>query len=240
MKAAAPVQQLASDQSVMGYIAHVRKNGDQQKLSDHLLGVASLASGNAAKLDLAMVGELLGILHDLGKYSTAFPSEPTPCSANMFLARSMPSVTISMISPPLLVDEFANPILALRCRFARGSRLTLRPGRGSPFHSLAVMSKRIFAVVSGLVSLAGLLWVGDIITDRSYKVAVVKAAPLYSLPPYEYPKANPLIATLQAGQPIRVLRMRYGKDFQAFRVETESGIEGWVIGGEGVQVVSRG
>lgn len=102
------------------------------------------------------------------------------------------------------------------------------------------MSKRIFAVVSGLVSLAGLLWVGDIITDRSYKVAVVKAAPLYSLPPYEYPKANPLIATLQAGQPIRVLRMRYGKDFQAFRVETESGIEGWVIGGEGVQVVSRG
>ena len=117
MKAAAPVQQLASDQSVMGYIAHVRKNGDQQKLSDHLLGVASLASGNAAKLDLAMVGELLGILHDLGKYSTAFPSEPTPCSANMFLARSMPSVTISMISPPGHVDEFANPILALRCRF---------------------------------------------------------------------------------------------------------------------------
>ena len=72
MQAAAPVQQLASDQSVMGYIAHVRKNGDQQKLSDHLLGVASLASGNAAKLDLAMVGELLGILHDLGKYSTGF------------------------------------------------------------------------------------------------------------------------------------------------------------------------
>ncbi|MBK7355135.1 hypothetical protein [Propionivibrio sp.] len=56
----------------MIYIAHVRKNGDQQKLSEHLLGVASLASGNAAKLDLAMVGELLGILHDLGKYSTEF------------------------------------------------------------------------------------------------------------------------------------------------------------------------
>lgn len=72
MKTAAHVQQLASDQPVMSYIAQVRKNGDQQKLSDHLLGVALLASGNAAKLDLAMVGELLGILHDLGKYSTEF------------------------------------------------------------------------------------------------------------------------------------------------------------------------
>lgn len=56
----------------MIHIAHVRKNGNQQALSEHLLGVASLASGNTSKLDLAMVGELLGILHDLGKYSSEF------------------------------------------------------------------------------------------------------------------------------------------------------------------------
>lgn len=56
----------------MSHIAHVRKNGDQQTLCEHLLGAASLASGNAAKLDLALVGELLGILHDLGKYSAEF------------------------------------------------------------------------------------------------------------------------------------------------------------------------
>ncbi|MBI4741630.1 MAG: CRISPR-associated helicase Cas3' [Betaproteobacteria bacterium] len=58
----------------MSNIAHTRKNGDPQTLSEHLLGVALLASGNAAKLDLALVGELLGILHDLGKYSTEFQS----------------------------------------------------------------------------------------------------------------------------------------------------------------------
>lgn len=56
----------------MSYIAHVRKNGDQQALSEHLLGVAALSNGNAAKLHLAIVGELLGILHDLGKYSAKF------------------------------------------------------------------------------------------------------------------------------------------------------------------------
>lgn len=59
---------------VVEFLAHVRKNGSPQALSEHLLGVASFASGNAAKLDLAMVGELLGILHDLGKYSAEFQS----------------------------------------------------------------------------------------------------------------------------------------------------------------------
>ncbi len=58
----------------MAYLAHVRKNGEPQTLSEHLFGVASLASSNAAKLDLAIFGELLGILHDLGKYSAEFQS----------------------------------------------------------------------------------------------------------------------------------------------------------------------
>ena len=58
----------------MSYLAHVRKNGDPQTLSEHLLGVAALARGSAAKLDVAIAGELLGVLHDLGKYSTEFQS----------------------------------------------------------------------------------------------------------------------------------------------------------------------
>jgi hypothetical protein len=88
--------------------------------------------------------------------------------------------------------------------------------------------------------LMGGLWGGDILSDRAYRLEVVGAAPLYSLPPYEYPKLNPVVATLKPGQPVRVLRLRYGKDFQAFRVETEDGFVGWVIGGEGVKVVSHG
>lgn len=54
------------------FVAHVRKNGDVQSLEDHLRGVGSFASGFAAKLDLELAGELLGLLHDLGKYSDEF------------------------------------------------------------------------------------------------------------------------------------------------------------------------
>lgn len=54
------------------YIAHVRRNGDQQSLAEHLHGVGSITAESAAKLDLSIAGELLGLLHDLGKYSEEF------------------------------------------------------------------------------------------------------------------------------------------------------------------------
>jgi CRISPR-associated endonuclease/helicase Cas3 len=54
------------------YVAHVRINGEQQSLDEHLLGVGKIAAGCAAKLDLSLAGELLGLLHDLGKYSDEF------------------------------------------------------------------------------------------------------------------------------------------------------------------------
>lgn len=49
------------------YIAH--KN---HTLEQHLLGVADKAKGFAAKLNLSEQGELIGLLHDLGKYSSQF------------------------------------------------------------------------------------------------------------------------------------------------------------------------
>jgi CRISPR-associated endonuclease/helicase Cas3 len=56
----------------MEFVAHVRKDGGCQSLRDHLSGVAVRAAGSADKLDLALSGELLGLLHDLGKYSKEF------------------------------------------------------------------------------------------------------------------------------------------------------------------------
>lgn len=49
------------------YIAH--KN---QELHEHLEGVAELAKINAEKIGFGKYGELLGLLHDFGKYSTKF------------------------------------------------------------------------------------------------------------------------------------------------------------------------
>lgn len=58
---------------VPNYIAHQRKtDGAVQSLEDHLLGVADIARSLAAKIGLKEQGELVGLLHDLGKYSNEF------------------------------------------------------------------------------------------------------------------------------------------------------------------------
>jgi CRISPR-associated endonuclease/helicase Cas3 len=55
------------------YLAHQRRHdGAEQSLQEHLLGVAEIAKSFAAKVRLAEQGELIGLLHDLGKYSKEF------------------------------------------------------------------------------------------------------------------------------------------------------------------------
>ena len=55
------------------YIAHVRKaDGQPQFLQTHLTETAEIAKSLAAKLDLDQAGELLGFMHDFGKYSRKF------------------------------------------------------------------------------------------------------------------------------------------------------------------------
>ena len=59
-------------------IAHVRKNANgsisQQTVAEHLEGVARRVRSFAEVVRLPKLGELLGLLHDLGKYSGAFQS----------------------------------------------------------------------------------------------------------------------------------------------------------------------
>lgn len=54
------------------FVAHVRGDKKIQPLELHLRGVSQLAAEFAAKFGLTTHGELLGLLHDLGKYSAAF------------------------------------------------------------------------------------------------------------------------------------------------------------------------
>jgi CRISPR-associated endonuclease/helicase Cas3 len=55
------------------FIAHRRKaDGAIQTLKIHLWSVGNLSARNATKLNLAAAGEVLGLLHDLGKYSKDF------------------------------------------------------------------------------------------------------------------------------------------------------------------------
>ncbi len=62
-----------NNSDAMTYIAHQRKaDGDIQSLENHLLGVAEIAKSLAAKIGMRKQGELVGLLHDLGKYSDEF------------------------------------------------------------------------------------------------------------------------------------------------------------------------
>jgi len=55
------------------FVARYRQSdGTPQSLTDHLEGVSFLASAFAGKIGLSTLGELMGLLHDLGKYSNAF------------------------------------------------------------------------------------------------------------------------------------------------------------------------
>ena len=54
-------------------IAHWRSSDNQeQPLEAHLEGVSRLSRGFASKIGLQDAGELIGALHDLGKYSKEF------------------------------------------------------------------------------------------------------------------------------------------------------------------------
>jgi len=57
------------------FIAHHRESdGQEQSVAEHLCGVAGYAEKFAAKLQLGKCGRLIGLVHDLGKYSTDFQS----------------------------------------------------------------------------------------------------------------------------------------------------------------------
>ncbi len=55
------------------FIAHYRESDQQeQTVQEHLLGTSEKCGQFAEKIALGEIGELLGILHDLGKYSQSF------------------------------------------------------------------------------------------------------------------------------------------------------------------------
>jgi len=55
------------------FIAHHRELDDkEQSLAEHLLGVADKSGTAAEKIGLEKYGELIGLVHDLGKYSQNF------------------------------------------------------------------------------------------------------------------------------------------------------------------------
>ena len=54
------------------FLAHLRSPNEGQLLKDHLLSISTITARLAAKTGMPRVCALIGLAHDLGKYSTAF------------------------------------------------------------------------------------------------------------------------------------------------------------------------
>jgi CRISPR-associated endonuclease/helicase Cas3 len=66
--------EMTTDANQPAFIAHVRESDRSavQSLESHLRGVGDLSGRFADKFGLSLHGRLIGLLHDLGKYSAAF------------------------------------------------------------------------------------------------------------------------------------------------------------------------
>jgi CRISPR-associated endonuclease/helicase Cas3 len=54
------------------YLAHLGRFGEDQLLNRHLLQVSAISARLGAKIGMTRAGELIGLMHDIGKYSEAF------------------------------------------------------------------------------------------------------------------------------------------------------------------------
>jgi CRISPR-associated endonuclease/helicase Cas3 len=61
-----------ADAQRSAFLAHLEKGGDFQPLCAHLTAVSDGAGYFSAKIGLKTAGALIGLVHDLGKYSTEF------------------------------------------------------------------------------------------------------------------------------------------------------------------------
>ena len=100
------------------------------------------------------------------------------------------------------------------------------------------MSKRWWIIAVFGIGLSGIaVWLGDIYNDRQYRLVVLGPTPLYAASPLEQPRSNHVLGTLGPGQTVTVLRMRHGKDFRTFKIETATGIQGWVVEGQSARAI---
>ena len=51
------------------YVAHINENGEEQSVRDHLYGTAKRAAAFAAVFQGEKHAEVIGLMHDIGKYS---------------------------------------------------------------------------------------------------------------------------------------------------------------------------
>lgn len=78
-----------------------------------------------------------------------------------------------------------------------------------------------------IVSFAAGLYFYDLYSDRTTKIKIIREIEVYSEP--EAISGTPMIGSLKSGDPVKVLRIEYGKQFRNIKVQKEDGFSGWII-----------
>jgi hypothetical protein len=94
------------------------------------------------------------------------------------------------------------------------------------------LSRKVFrnvALFSVSVSLLFLLWQSDISSDKEYQLEVLEPVSLLKEPPQSNPATNDEIGQIHPHEPVKVMRMAYGKDFRAWKVLSSNNQSGWII-----------
>ena len=91
--------------------------------------------------------------------------------------------------------------------------------------------KRIIALIATLASVVILIWLADVVSDRKAELEIMKPIPMMEKPPQDYPNNNKEIGKIEPGEKVKTLRIGYGKDFRAWKIEGSSGQVGWFIEG---------
>jgi len=95
------------------------------------------------------------------------------------------------------------------------------------------MWKRVAVFSVALVGVVILALVYDSHEDQRYRISIKGDTQVLVQP---YPSGtvsdNRVVAVLLAGDAVRVLRVRYGRDYLAFKIELADGTEGYVISGD--------
>jgi hypothetical protein len=89
--------------------------------------------------------------------------------------------------------------------------------------------KKALIACSIIASIVAALWINDIVSDRRNELEILTSITLLEKAPQSYPHENSDIGLVQAGEKVKVLRMGYGKDFRAWKVQGSTGQEGWLV-----------
>ncbi|MCG8092810.1 MAG: hypothetical protein JAZ17_04130 [Candidatus Thiodiazotropha endolucinida] len=90
--------------------------------------------------------------------------------------------------------------------------------------------KRLSASAIGIAIVAFIamvLWLMDVLNDRNAKVDVL--VEINAFENWNYHSPGKSVFNIAPDEEVAVLRVRYGKDFMAAKVENSKGKEGWIF-----------